>query len=320
MMRAKELKARELEEVKDLLRKYSTISIADLTSLPSPTLQKLRKKLQDKIFIKVTKKSLISLAIDQVKEKDLTGLKPSLENSIPALVLGDQDPFKLYKLIKENKSNALAKPGQVSPRDIIIQAGPTNFPPGPIIGELGSVGLQTGVEAGKIVIKNDKLIVKANEVIKQEIAAVLSKLGIEPIEIGLNIVASYKDTIVYDKSSLDIDEEIYINNLRLANAQALKLAEVIGFISKNNIKLLLKKAYLISLNLANKFNLSIESKFEKIEIEETKEIKTHEKETIKSGFVGYDEDVVKKAQSLLQDLQDQKIKEQEKPKFKSMWD
>ena len=320
MIRAKELKARELEEVKDLLRKYSTISIADLTSLPSPTLQKLRKKLQDKIFIKVTKKSLISLAIEQVKEKNLTGLNPSLENSIPALVLSEQDPFKLYKLIKENKSNALAKPGQVSPRDIIIQAGPTNFPPGPIIGELGSIGLQTGVEAGKIIIKKDKLIVKANEVIKQEVAAVLAKLGIEPVEIGLNIVASYKDNIVYDKLSLDIDEEIYINNLRLANAQALKLAEVIGFISKDNINLLLKKAYLISLNLANKFNLPIESKFEKIEIEETKEIKIQEKETKKSDFVGYDEGVVKKAQDLLRDLQDKKIKEQEKPKFKSMWD
>src|SRR3989344_290187 len=98
MMRAKELKAIELEEIKELLSKYSTITIGDLTNLPSSTLQSLRKKLQDKIFIKVTKKSLINLAIDQVKNKDLTGLKQSMENSIPVLVLSDEDPFKLFKL------------------------------------------------------------------------------------------------------------------------------------------------------------------------------------------------------------------------------
>src|SRR3989344_6791860 len=138
-----------------------------------------------KVEIRITKKSLIMLAIDQIEDKNLSGLKPSLENSIPVLILSNEDPFKLYKSIKDNKSNAVAKPGQISPRDIIIPAGPTNFTPGPIIGELGAVGLQTGVEGGKITIKKEKLIVRENEVIKPEIASILSKLGIEPIEIGL---------------------------------------------------------------------------------------------------------------------------------------
>jgi len=323
MMRAKELKAIELEEIKDLFKKYDTITIADLTNLPSATLQKLRKKLRDKIVVKVSKKNLINLAIDQIKDKDLTGLKTSLENSIPVLILSNEDPFKLYKLIKENKSSTFAKPGQVSPKDIIVQAGPTNFTPGPIIGELGAVGLQTGVEGGKIVIKKEKLIVKANEIIKQEIASVLSKLGIEPIEIGLNIVASYKDNVVYDKSLLDVNEESYINDLILANAQAFILAEKINYLSKDNIRLLLKKAYITSLNLSKKLNLEIETEVKKIEEKEIKseqEVKEEERGRKKEGFIGYNEDIAKKAQNLLQELQDQKIKEDEKPKFKSMWD
>ncbi len=306
MMRARERKALELVEIKNLLNKYNTIGIADLTNLPSSTLQKLRKKLKDKIYVKVTKKSLINLAIEQLKDKDLTGLKQSLENSIPVLILSNEDPFKLYKLIKENKSNAVAKPGQVSPIDITIQAGPTNFPPGPIIGELGAVGLQTSVEAGKIAIKKDKLIVKANEVIKPEIASVLSKLGIEPIEIGLNLLVMYKDKIVYGKDVLDIDEQVYVNNLILANSQAFILAERLGFINKENIKSLLKKNYIMSLNFGKKLNLPMESDFKKIED--------------KKSTVGYSEDIAKKAQNILQDLQDQKIKEQEKPKHKSVWD
>lgn len=319
MMRAKELKAIELEEIKNLFRKYDTITIGDLTNLPSSTLQKLRKKLQDKIVVKVTKKNLISLAIDQIKEKNLEGLKKSLENSIPVLIFSNEDPFKLYKLIKENKSSAVAKPGQISPKDIIIPAGPTNFPPGPIIGELGAVGLQTGVEGGKIAIKKEKLIVKANEIIKQDVAAVLSKLGVEPIEIGLNIVSSYKDNIIYDRLTLDVNEESYINDLRLANAQAFILAEKINYLNKDNIRLLLKKAYITSLSLSKKLNLEIETEVKKIE---EKEIKSEHnvKEEKKEGFVGYNEDIAKKAQNLLQELQDQKIKDDEKPKFKSMWD
>ncbi len=315
MMRAKDIRVRELENVKVLLEKYSNITVADLTGLPSATLQKLRKKLKDKIYVKVAKKSLINIAIDQIKGKDLTGLKPSLDKSIPVLILSEEDPFKLYKLIKENKSTALAKPGQIAPRDIIIPAGPTNFPPGPIIGELGAVGLQTGVEAGKIAIKKEKLIVKANEPIKAEVAAVLAKLGIEPVEIGINVVAAYKDKVVYLKEDLDVDEEKYINDLRLANAQALALAEKIGYITKENIKLLLAKIYLLSLNFGKKLNLELDLEIKPQE-------KKHEvKEHVKSeNVVGYQEDIVKKAQSILQDLQDKKIREQEKPKQKSMWD
>src|SRR3989344_7691406 len=228
MMRARELKTRELENVKGLINKYDTIAIGDLTNLPSSTLQRLRKKLKDKMFARVTKKSLISLALEQ-SNKNLSELRQSLDNSIPVLILSNEDPFKLFKLIKENKSKAFAKPNQLSPMDIIIPAGPTNFPPGPIIGELGAIGLQTGVEQGKIAIKKEKLIVKENEVIKPEIASILSKLNITPIEIGLNIVSIYKDKVVYQREILDIDEKQYINNLILANSQAFALAEKIGY-------------------------------------------------------------------------------------------
>ena len=317
MMHAKELKIKELENVKELINKYDTIAIGDLTNLPSSTLQKLRKKLQDKMFVRVTKKSLISLALEQ-SDKNLSELKQSLENSIPVLILSNEDPFKLFKLIKENKSNTFAKPNQLSPRDIIIPAGPTNFPPGPIIGELGAVGLQTGVEQGKIAIKKEKLIVKENKIIKTEVASILAKLGIEPIEIGLNLVSIYKDNVVYNKDLLDIDEEKYLQDLILANSQAFALAEKIGFISKENVKILLQKDYLLTLNIGKRLNIEVNTEIKQKEHKEVKEeIKEHKKK--ESSFIGYKEDSVKKAQELLKELQDKKIAELEKPKHKSMW-
>ncbi|MEK6835765.1 MAG: 50S ribosomal protein L10 [Nanoarchaeota archaeon] len=341
MKHVSEKKKKELQYIKELLTQYDVIGIADLTNLPSPQLQKLKKKLENKLKIKITKKRLISLAIDEIKNKNLSGLKPYLNKSIPALVLSNEDPFKLYKLIKENKSTTTAKPGQISPKDLTIEPGPTNFPPGPVIGEIGAIGLKTAVESGKIVIKQGKTVVKQNEIIKPEVAAILAKLGFEPIEISLNLLGFYYNNLVYDKSTLDIDEESYLQNIKLAYAQALKLAEHIQYISKDNIKQLLQKAYLQAKSLSLKENITVdetykETKVEKIKEqpqEEIKEIKQEEKlekeeleekeekkEVKKEDFVGYREETVKKAQEILTKLQDEKIKEQEKPKHKSMWD
>jgi len=304
-------KISEVENIKSLIKKYKTISIADLTNLPSANLQSIKHKLRNNIEIRVTKKSLINIAIDNFEEKDLTSLRPYLEKSIPALIFSNEDPFKLFKLIKENKANAAAKPGQVSPMDLTIPAGPTPFTPGPIIGELGAIGLQTSVEAGKIVIKKEKLVVKQGEAIKPEVASILAKLNIQPIEISLNVLAVYDNGVVYEKSVLDINTEDYIKNLKLAYNRAIALAEEIGYVSKDNVELLLEKAYRNALTLSKELKIEVNT-----------EIKEQEK-TIKkqdSGFVGYTKDVEQKAQDLLKELQDKKIQEDNKPKHKSMWD
>lgn len=308
-------KIEEVIKLKELMNRYNVISIADLTSLPSSNLQTIRNKLRDKIEVKVTKKSLILRAIDELKEKNLNSLKPYLEKSIPTLIFSNEDPFRLFKLIKENRSNAAAKPGQISPIDITIPAGPTQFTPGPIIGELGSVGLQTSVEAGKIVIKKDKLVAKAGEPIKSEVASILAKLGVEPIEINLNVLVIYNkaENVLYEKSILDINPEDYIKQIILANAQAIILAEEIGYISKDNIEILLTKAYRNAFLLSKELKIEVNTEFQKIE-------KVKELSNKGMGFVGYTKETEQKAQDLLRDLQDKKIKEEEKPKHKSMWD
>ena len=100
MMKAKERKAKELEEIKNLISKYNTISIADLTSLPSSTLQKLRKKLQDKMFIKVTKKSLISLALEVENAVVLDTEFKVEENKVQGHFLFLPEPEGLENILK----------------------------------------------------------------------------------------------------------------------------------------------------------------------------------------------------------------------------
>jgi|SRR3989344_5347424 len=237
-----EKKKQEINELKNLMVKYRVISIGDITSLPSKQFQEIRKKLKENVVIRVTKKRLIRKAIESLKEKDLKPLEKYLEKSMPVMLFTDEDPFKLYKLLKKSKSKATARPGQVAPNDIIVQAGPTNFTPGPIIGELGQAGIVASVEGGKIAIKKDKLLVKEGAVINSKTASLLSKLGIEPMDVGLNLKVVYDDGMIYEKSVLDFDEERLLNDIKLAHQYAINLAMQMGYTTKETIKLLIRKA------------------------------------------------------------------------------
>jgi len=337
-MKVQNWKKQEVSEIVKLLEEYPIIGIIDGTSLPSMQLQKMRFKLKPEVLIKMTKSRLLKLALEQVKVKKpgIESLEKYIKYNIPILLFSREDSFRLSKKLIKNRSAAPAKPGQIAPYDLIISAGPTEFTPGPIIGELGQAGLKTAVEGGKIAIKEDKVVAREGAVITDKIASILAKLGIQPMKIGINLLATYDRGMIFEKKVLDIDEEQYINNIKLAASHAFNLAFKIEFPTKENIKLLIKKAELESLVLESKVDMekikSLESKHEvkeekKVEepkhehkheepkiIEEKHEVKEHHHEEVKveqskqahNPQEKFDE-ASKKAQDLLTDLQNKKI-------------
>src|SRR3989344_753679 len=205
-MKVQEWKKQEVESLKNLILEYPVLGIVDSTNLPSMQLQKIRFKLKPDVLIKMTRSRLLKLAIEQLKDKKygIEKLNEYLRHNIPILLFSKKDSFRLSKFLIKNKNSAPARPGQKAPNDIIIPAGPTEFTPGPVIGELGQAGLKTAVEGGKIVIKEDKLIVKEGDVITDKVAGVLAKLGIRPMKIGFNLLATYDNGLIYNKDVLDI--------------------------------------------------------------------------------------------------------------------
>src|SRR3989344_1231803 len=235
----------KVEEIKKLINQYKIVAIADMTNMPSPQLQKMRSSLRGNMRIIMTKARLMKLAIRELKDtkKGIEQLEESLKG-MPSLVLTQENPFRLSKLLSKSKTKAPAKPGQLAPNDIKISAGPTPFAPGPVMGELGQLGIKTTVQEGKIHIKDDVIIVKEGAVISDKVASMLSKLKIEPMEIGLNLIAAYEDGLIYKKDVLSIDESMYINNVRMAYSQSINLAMNIDYPTKDTISLMVKKAYL----------------------------------------------------------------------------
>jgi large subunit ribosomal protein L10 len=254
-----------VQELVQLFKENDIVGVANMKNLPAKQLQGIKANLREKLSIYMTKKRLMKIALQQIaKEKpELAKIEAELKG-MPALIFTKENPFTLFNTLKKNKTPAPAKAGQEAPRDIIIPAGQTSFAPGPVIGELGALGIKSGVEGGKIVIKSDATVAKEGDVISAPLASMLTRLNINPMEIGLNVSAIYGDRMIYTKAVLDIDEEEYINNLITAAGEAINLAIEIGYPTKDTIELLLQQAFRQSKGLALETNFLADAVVEEL--------------------------------------------------------
>ncbi len=237
-----ESKKKVVGELKALIEKYPIIGIINVENLPARQLQKMKTKLRKEMHIRMAKKNLIKEAIKESKRKDIQKLNDHLDG-MPALLLTDVNPFKIYKILKDNKSAAAIKAGQATPKDITIPAGPTPFAPGPIIGEFGMLKIKAGIEGGKVAIKEDAHVAKKGDIIKPQLASLLLRLGIEPMEIGLNLTAVYENGEILTGDVLDIDQDAFMAKLMTAASEARNLAVEVAYPAEGIVELLVQKAF-----------------------------------------------------------------------------
>jgi len=234
----------------DELKKYKIVGAVNVEGLPSDALQKMRYSLRkESVKIIMTKRRLIKVALEESGKNGLTNLIPHLKG-MPALILTNENPFKLFKQLERSKSQGPAKAGQIAPKDVVVKAGPTAFAPGPIIGELGAVGIKAGINAGKVEIKMDCTPIKAGGVFTQQLAGILSRLMIFQMEVGLDLTAACEDGLIYDKSVLAVDEKAFIEKLINGATWALNLSVEAGIYNKDNIEIMIENAERNSMNLA----------------------------------------------------------------------
>lgn len=247
-------KKKVVKEFSDLMKEYPVFGALDVEKLPAKQLSSMREKLRGTALIKMTKRRLISIALKESGKQDAEKLEEYLQG-MPALLFTKDNPFKLFKILKKNKSPAPIKGGEKAPKDIVVPAGPTGFAPGPIIGELGAVGIKAGIEGGKVAVKEDAVVAKEGDVVSPKLAALLQRLEIFPGEIGLNLTAVYEEGNILTKKVLDIDEDAFMASLEAAAADAFKLTLGISLPVKENISHLLQNAQRDSLALANETNI-----------------------------------------------------------------
>jgi len=248
-----EEKISEIEEIKELLTAYKYIGIASLHKVRAAQLQALKKNLTGKVYMRVLKNSLIKFAIEDLAKDDLKKLEDHLEGS-NLFLFTDLNPFKLALLLERGKVKTTAKSGDTAAMDVIIPAGNTGQPPGPIIGQLNAVGLPTRIESGSVWVSKDTLVVRKGEKISERLAAVLSKLGVKAVEAGLSMTTVLDEGLIISGDLLKVDVEATRKNIKQSHSDAFTLSLTIAYPTPENMTALLQtahqKAFALSLNAA----------------------------------------------------------------------
>ena len=244
-----EEKSTEVEAIKGILKEHKSVGIASLKKVRASQLQELKKTMAGKVYLRVLKNTLVKIAIDEMNQAELKKLEEYLDGS-NVYFFTDLNPFKLALMLERGKVKTTAKSGDIAAFDVVVPAGNTAQPPGPIISQLNGVGLPTRIESGSVWVSKDTLVVRRGEAINEQLAGVLSKLGIKAVELGISMRAVYDNGLMITGDQLVVDVEATRKSVIQDNAEAFALAMTIGYTSKDTIKPLLQMAHQKAMALA----------------------------------------------------------------------
>lgn len=227
----------------DNMKKYRTVLIASCKGLPSSQFHAIKKSLRGTADIKMVKKNAAMRAIEATGNKVLDNLKTQLTADV-AFFFSNLDAFALSGMLTDNQIPSKARAGDIAPEDLEIQPGPTDLVPGPAISELSGVGLKVAVKEGKLEIIKGAVVAKKGTPIKDNVAAVLGKLGISPMRVGFIPLAAYdnQDQKVY--VGIKIDKHATLEEMRDLIKKALGFAIAVKYPTDQTIKYFLAKASL----------------------------------------------------------------------------
>ncbi len=227
----------------ELLKKDGVVGVIDVEGVPATAMLGMRETLRQEMVLTMAKKTLVRRAWKKagLSEEELDTLLDGV--AIPMLVQTNSlNAFQLYSELDKTRTGRAAKAGDVAPNDIIIEAGPTSFPPGPIVGEFNSVGIPAKIEKGKVAIVKTVTAVEKGNTISADLGLMLAKLEINPIEIGLILSGVIESGTVMAAKDLNLDLDGFTANVKSATSGAFNLACHVGWFTNETMPVLLSKA------------------------------------------------------------------------------
>ncbi|MBL6890132.1 MAG: 50S ribosomal protein L10 [Candidatus Poseidoniaceae archaeon] len=232
-----------VNDLVEVLNNGETLAVIDIHGVPADSMIGMRNDLRSNMKIRVAKKRLMRIAWKEAG-KDLDVLEQLFDGAIqPALVsTADYNSFEVFSELKKTEAGRAAKPGDVASEDIIVEKQDTGMPPGPIVGELNTVGIPAKIMGGSVHIQKKHVALKAGEVFEGDLGMLLGQIGIKPIVTGLRLCGTYEDGVVFSPSTLDIDYEQFGQDLIGMAAGGFNLACNITWFTSQTMPTLLAKA------------------------------------------------------------------------------
>ncbi len=227
-------------------------ALVGVRGVPASALQSMRRELRNRGHpIVVAPNSAIRHALSTAA-KQRPALAPLLErlDDQTALLAAEGNPFAIFDEFSRTRSPTPARGGEVAPHDIVVPAGATSFKPGPIVGELQHAGFPAAIEKGKVVLKKETTIVKAGATISREVAGLLTRLDVRPLEVGLAVRGLVDGGTFYPPEVLAVDLAGQREELGRAARRALAVAVELAFLTRATLPLLVQRAHRRALGLA----------------------------------------------------------------------
>jgi large subunit ribosomal protein L10 len=239
------------EELQRLPADYKVLALSNMTKVRATQLMMIRKKFRNDIRIKVIKDKVAIKAFEKVKSVvGIENLSKQLEGQC-ALIFTDINPFKLNLIFAQNKVFLPAKGGDIATKEIVVPAGNTGITPGPVLSEFKAANVPTKIDQGTIWVSKDTVVAKPNDVISTQLASLLSKLNVKPIEAGISVNFAVAEGLTFHAQDLLINLDEYKDELVRSFEQALALATEAGYMTPETVKPLLVKAQQQARSLAS---------------------------------------------------------------------
>jgi large subunit ribosomal protein L10 len=245
-------KTERVRQLKSSILEAPLTAVIGIRGVPAAAIQQMRRELRSRGHpMVVAPNSAIRHALELAAE-ERPSLRPLLDHVTDqtAVLVADENPFALAQQLDRTRSPTPARGGEIAPNDIRVPAGTTSFKPGPIVGELQHAGFPAAIEKGKVVIKKDVTIVKAGQPIPREVAGLLSRMDIKPLEVGLALRALVDRDTFYPPTVLAIDLDAQREEMIRAHRSALALALELAWTTPMTIEALLVRARRQALALA----------------------------------------------------------------------
>ncbi len=234
-------KKQAVQETVELINQYQIIAAADLTKVSSSMLQDVRKQLRGNHLFRVVKNTLMRIGMEQAGKEGTQEFMESISGP-NVFLFTNGNPFKVAMELDANKVKVFAKADDIAMDDIVLKAGNTGLSPGPLIGKFGVLSVRTRIESGNIWVVQDTTVRKKGEEIGDDLADLLTRMGIRASEMGLSIKAVWENGEVILGESLILDLDEYRSMLEQAIGGAFKVAIEAAYATPETAPTLLAKA------------------------------------------------------------------------------
>ena len=239
-----------VSELTEIFSSDGVVAVVDVSGVPASNMIDMRNTLRERMSITMAKKTLVRIAWSEAgRPKD--DIEALLEGAHqPCIVYSDSmNAFEIFGELEKTRQGRPAKAGESFPNEVTIPAGPTEFGPGPIVGEFNAVGIPAKIDKGKVAIQKDTTFSEGDE-ISADLGIMLAKLGVNPIEIGLILTGAIEGGHFFQSSDLDLDTDGLRNDIVSATSGAFNLACNVRWFSSTTTPTLISKASSEALSVA----------------------------------------------------------------------